>query len=118
MHILDANQIVRLSVVKDPLADNTAQGSELVLIQFSGNNPRAKDSLVNQKIPTNQSQQTEIRCAHKMAGNQTKTGWSQRHMSFQNKNRRHMTPPHDQNVPAHVAGKTRTQTAESLTIDV
>ena len=36
-------------------------------------------------------------------------------MSFKNKNRRHMTPPHDQNVPAHVAGKTRTQTAESLT---
>ena len=49
MHILDANQIVRLSVVKDPLADNTAQGSELVLIQFSGNNPRAKDSLVSQQ---------------------------------------------------------------------
>ena len=38
--------IVKLSGVKDPLADNTAQGSELVLIQFSGNNPRAKDSLV------------------------------------------------------------------------
>ena len=32
--------------MKDPLADNTAQGSELVLIKFSGNNPRAKDSLV------------------------------------------------------------------------
>ena len=35
--------------MKDPLADNTAQGSELVLIKFSGNNPRAKDSLVSQQ---------------------------------------------------------------------
>ena len=27
-----------------------------------------------------------------------RTGWSQSHMAFQNKNRKHMTPPHDKNV--------------------
>ena len=90
--------IVRLSVVKDPLADNTAQGSELVLIKFSGNNPRAKDSLVNQKIPTNQSQQTEIRCAHKRGGKSNKDKVESETHVMCHKNRRHMTPPHDQNV--------------------
>ena len=43
------SQLVKLSVVKDPLADNTAQGSVLVLIKFSGNNPKAEDSLVSQQ---------------------------------------------------------------------
>src|SRR4029434_1505222 len=40
---------VRLLVVKAPLADNTAQGSVLVLIKFSGNNPKAEDCLVSQQ---------------------------------------------------------------------
>ena len=35
--------------MKDPQADNTAQGSVLVLIKFSGNNPKAEDSLVSQQ---------------------------------------------------------------------
>src|SRR4029434_5369483 len=35
---------VTLLVVKAPLADNTAQGSVLVLIMFSGNNPKAEHS--------------------------------------------------------------------------
>ena len=44
------NGPVRRSVVKDPLAGNTAQGSELVLIKFSGNNPKAKKQCHSQQV--------------------------------------------------------------------
>ena len=41
-HTHTHTQSVRLLVVKATLADNTAQGSVLVLIKFSSNNPKAQ----------------------------------------------------------------------------
>ena len=45
--------------MKDPLADNTAQGSELFLIHFSGKNPKAKQSRSQQAGKRSRIQKSE-----------------------------------------------------------
>ena len=70
--------VVRLSIVKDPLADNTAQGSVLVLIKFSGNNLKAEDSLVSQQAGKRSKIQQSNRVQGRSIQTQNTTGSGQK----------------------------------------